>query len=167
MTIASATHPPGVRSPAVAPPDRPRRGRRTPYLLLLPGLLWLLAFFTVPLITLAGTSTQTPAPSGETGAFQQTFRLANYVDALTQYAPQFGRSFLYAGVATALALLIGYPLAYAIALRAGRWRNLMLVAVIAPFFTSFILRTIAWRQVLADSGPVTGTLHTLHLLPQN
>src|SRR4051812_18030514 len=164
MTIASATHPPGVRSPAVAPPDRPRRRRRTPYLLLLPGLLWLLAFFAVPLVTLAGTSTQTPAPSGETGAFQQTFRLANYVDALTQYAPQFGRSFLYAVVATALALVIGYPLAYAIAFKAGRWRNVLLVLVVAPFFCSFILRTIAWRQILADEGFVVRSLKSLPLI---
>ncbi|HKG52416.1 MAG TPA: ABC transporter permease [Actinomycetales bacterium] len=166
MTIASATHPPGIGQPArpPAPPERSRRGRRTPYLLLLPGLVWLLAFFAVPLVTLAGTSTQTPAPSGETGAFQQTFRLANYLDALTEYAPQFGRSFLYALVATVLALLIGYPLAYAIAFKAGRWRNVLLVLVVAPFFCSFILRTIAWRQILADEGFVVRSLKSLHLI---
>jgi len=166
VTIASATHAPGVGqpSPSVQEPALARRGRRTPYLLLLPGLLWLLAFFAVPLVTLAGTSTQTPAPSGETGAFQQTFRFANYVDALTQYAPQFGRSFLYALVATALALVIGYPLAYAIAFKSGRWRNVLLVLVVAPFFCSFILRTIAWRQILADEGFVVRTLKSLHVI---
>src|SRR3954451_13809654 len=166
MAIVSATHAPGVGGPPPPPPDLPpsRRGRRTPYLLLLPGALWLLAFFAVPLATLAGTSTQTPAPSGETGAFQQTFRLANYVDALTAYAPQFGRSFLYALIATLLALAIGYPLAYAIAFKAGRWRNVLLVLVVAPFFCSFILRTIAWRQILADEGFVVRTLKSLHLM---
>ncbi len=143
-----------------------RRGRRsTPYLLLLPGLGWLVLFFAVPLVALGSTSLQTRVPGAEVGVYTQTFRWANYSDALREYAPHFGRSFLYAGIATALCLLVGYPLAYAIALRAGRWRNLMLVAVIAPFFTSFILRTIAWRQILADSGPVTGTLHALNLLP--
>jgi len=166
MTIASATHPPGIGQPARPPAgaERSRRGRRTPYLLLLPGLVWLLAFFAVPLVTLAGTSTQTPAPSGETGAFQQTFRLANYLDALTEYAPQFGRSFGYALIATVLALLIGYPLAYAIAFKAGRWRNVLLVLVVAPFFCSFILRTIAWRQILADEGFVVRSLKSLHVI---
>ena len=76
----------------------------------------------------------------------------------------FFRSFLYAGSATLLALAIGYPLAYAIAFRRGRWKNLLLVLVIAPFFTSFILRTIAWKQILADEGPVVGILKDLHLL---
>jgi spermidine/putrescine transport system permease protein len=143
-----------------------RRGRRsTPYLLLLPGLAWLALFFVVPVFALGSTSLQTRVPGAEVGVYTQTFRWANYADALREYAPQFGRSFLYAGLATLLCLVIGYPLAYAIALRAGRWRNLMLVAVIAPFFTSFILRTIAWRQILADSGPVTGTLHALNVLP--
>ena len=74
-------------------------------------------------------------PGAEIGVYAQTFRWANYTDALTEYAPQFGRSFLYAGLATVLCLAIGYPLAYAIAFKAGRWRNLLLVAVIAPFFT--------------------------------
>ena len=123
-----------------------------------PGMAWLVLFFAVPVFALGSTSLQTRVPGAEVGTYEQTFRWANYTDALTEYAPQFARSFLYAGLATVFALLIGYPLAYAIALRAGRWRNLLLVAVIAPFFTSFILRTIAWKQVLADEGPVVGTL---------
>jgi spermidine/putrescine transport system permease protein len=147
------------------PDDVARRGRRTtPYLLLLPGLAWLVLFFAVPVFALGSTSLQTRVPGGEVGSYQQTFRWANYSDALIEYTPQFARSFLYAGLATVLALVIGYPLAYAIALRAGRWRNLLLIAVVAPFFTSFILRTIAWKQVLGDEGPVVGTLRALHLL---
>jgi spermidine/putrescine transport system permease protein len=149
-------------------PAAPRRGRRlTPYLLLLPGLAWLAVFFVVPIVTLAGTSTQTPDASGEIGAFVQTFRFANYPDAIREYAPQLGRSFLYAGVATVLCLLIGYPLAYMIAFKAGRWRNLLLVLVVAPFFCSFILRTLAWRQILGEEGVVVRSMKYLHLIPQD
>ena len=158
--------PPEGSPPEGRPPDDvARRGRRrTPYLLLLPGLAWLVLFFAVPVFALGSTSLQTRVPGAEVGTYTQTFRWANYSDALSQYGPQFLRSFLYAGLATMFALLIGYPLAYAIALRAGRWRNLLLIAVIAPFFTSFILRTIAWRQVLADEGPVVGALRALQVL---
>jgi len=163
VAIASATHAPGT-GPTTPPPVARRSRGRTPYLLLLPGLLWLGIFFVVPLVTLAGTSTQTPAPSGEIGAFEQTFRLANYVDALSAYKGQFGRSFLYAGIATVLALAISYPLAYAIAFKVGRLRNLLLVLVVAPFFTSFILRTVAWRQILSDEGFVVRTMKSLNLL---
>ena len=163
MAVASVSHAPGgTGAPAPVPS---RRGRTwTPYLLLAPGLLWLFLFFALPIGTLAGTSTQTPAPSGEIGAFQQTGRVANYVDALQAYYPQFIRSFEYAAVATVLALLISYPLAYMIAFKAGRWRNILLVLVVAPFFCSFILRTIAWRQILADEGWVVHTLKNLHLI---
>lgn len=160
MVIASTVHPPGMK----AAPSVRRSRKLTPYLLLLPGLVWLAIFFVVPLITLLGTSTQTPAPSGETGAFQQTFRFANYWDALTAYQTQFVRSFTYAGIATVLALAIAYPLAYAIAFKVGRARNLLLVLVVAPFFCSFILRTLAWRQILADEGFVVHTMKSLHLL---
>ncbi len=163
MTIASAAHPPGA-APAAAPRSGLRSRSLTPYLLMLPGLLWLGVFFVVPLVTLLATSTQTPAPSGETGAFQQTLRLANYWDALRAYEAQFIRSFTFAAIATVLALAISYPLAYAIAFKVGRWRNLLLVLVVAPFFCSFLLRTLAWRQILADEGFVVRSLKSLHLL---
>ncbi len=139
-----------------------KRGRAVPYLLMLPGLLWLTIFFLVPLVSLFLTSLQTPVPGGEVGEFEQTFNFANYVDVLTDktyYIPLI-RSFVYSGIATILALLIGYPLAYAIAFKAGKWRNLLLVMVVAPFFVSFILRTIAWRQILADEGPVVAVLRS-------
>ena len=155
---------PRVAGPPEGVPSGDEARRATPYLLLLPALAWLLLFFAVPVFALGSTSLQTRVPGAEVGTYTQTFRWANYTDALTEYAPQFGRSFLYAGLATLIALVVGYPLAYAIALKAGRWRNLMLVAVIAPFFTSFILRTIAWRQVLADEGPVVGALRALQVL---
>ena len=166
MAFTTATAPVGDGSDEIPPPAAGTRPRRkwTPYLLLLPGLLFLAIFFAVPLFALASQSLQTRPPGAELGVYEQTFRWQNYTDALSTYKMHFFRSFLYAGTATVLALAIGYPLAYAIAFRAGRWKNLLLVLVIAPFFTSFILRTIAWKQILADEGPVVGILKDLHLL---
>ncbi len=141
-----------------------RTGRKIPYLLMLPGLLWLAVFFIFPLINLAETSTKTRAESQETGAFVQTYRFANYIDAFVEYQDQFIRSFTYALMATLLALAISYPLAYAIAFKAGRYKNILLILVIAPFFTSFLLRTIAWKQILGAEGPVIYILRSLHLI---
>ena len=144
------------------------RRRFTPYLLLLPGLVWLGLFFVVPLVQLGAVSLQSGFP-GYPGYYYRDVNLANYGSALSDFAGHFGRSFLYAGLATffafLLAFLLAYPLAYTMAFKAGRWRNIMLISVIAPFFTSFILRTIAWRQILADDGPVVSVLKTLHMLP--
>src|SRR3954468_1637418 len=168
MAIASVARTEVGGDPGAGTGDAPRRGRRvTPYLLLLPGLAWLAIFFVVPIATLFGTSLQTPAPSGEIGAFEQTFRVANYADAVSEYLTQLGRSFLYAGIATVLCLLIGYPLAYMIAFKAGRWRNLLLVLVVAPFFCSFILRTLAWRQILGEEGFIVRTLKGIHVIPES
>ena len=140
---------------------------RLPYLLLFPGMLWLITFFVLPILNLAGTSTQTPVASGETGQYVQTFRFANYIDAFNQARPQFARSFLYATLATLLALAISYPLAYAIAFRSGRFKNILLVLVVAPFFTSFLLRTVAWEQILGEKGFVVPALRSLHIIGQN
>ncbi len=143
-----------------------KKGKVTPYLLMLPGMLWLGIFFVIPLVFLFMTSLQTPVPGGEVGQFQQTFSFSNYVETLTDdtyYVPLL-RSFIYSGIATILALLIGYPLAYAIAFKAGKYRNVLLIMVIAPFFVSFILRTIAWRQILADEGPVVAVLRTIGIV---
>ncbi|MFD1505842.1 ABC transporter permease [Georgenia yuyongxinii] len=145
-------------------PAPARKGRRrTAYLLLLPGALWLLLFFVVPLVQLAATSLYDPSGSLSTG-YQMAFAFENYVNAVTAYAPHLLRSFLYAGIATALAFLLGYPLAYAMAFRAGRWKNLMLLLVVAPFFTSFLVRTLAWKSILADNGPVVGILQAVGLI---
>ncbi|WP_245387766.1 ABC transporter permease [Streptomyces iranensis] len=137
------------------------RKRLVPYWLLLPGILWLLIFFAAPLIYQASTSVQTG--SLEEG-FKVTWHFQTYWDALTEYYPHFLRSVLYAATATVLCLLLGYPLAYLIAFRAGRWRHLVMILVIAPFFTSFLIRTLAWKTILADSGPVVGALNSLHIL---
>lgn len=157
----------GAGAVTTRPPETPRRvGRRrlTPYLLLLPGLGWLVVFFVLPTVTLASTSLQ--EGSLETG-YRLTWRWENYTDALSRYSDQFLRSFGYAGAATVLALVISYPLAYTIAFKAGRWKNVLLVLVIAPFFTSFLVRTLAWTTILADNGVVVDTLKTLRLLPDD
>lgn len=133
------------------------------YWLLLPGVLWLALFFAVPLYSLVATSLYDPA-GGIISGYQMTWQFSNYSHAMAQYAEPLARSLLYGGTATVLCLLLGYPLAYAIAFKAGRWRNLMLVMVIAPFFTSFLVRTLAWKLILADQGTIVQTLQALHLL---
>ena len=95
---------------------------RTPYLLLLPGFLFLFTFFILPIVNLAQTSTQTPLAGGDTGQYEQTLRFQNYIDAFIENREQFGRSFVYALIATVLALMISYPLAYAIAFKAGKYK---------------------------------------------
>ena len=136
----------------------------TPYLLLLPGFAFLFTFFILPIINLAQTSTQTPVGGGDTGQFEQTLRFSNYLDAFLENKEQFGRSFVYATIATLLALAIAYPLAYAIALKGGKLKNFMLILVIAPFFTSFLLRTVAWKQILGEEGFVVPTLRTIGII---
>jgi spermidine/putrescine transport system permease protein len=125
---------------------------RTPYLLLLPGFGFLFVFFILPILNLAQTSTQTAVGGGDTGQYEQTFRFQNYIDAFVENKEQFGRSFVYALIATLLALAISYPLAYAIAFKSGKYKNFFLVLVVAPFFTSFLLRTVAWKQILGEEG---------------
>ena len=137
---------------------------RTPYLLLLPGFAFLFTFFIVPIVNLAQTSTQTPISDGDVGQYEQTFRFANYLDAFLENREQFSRSFVYAIIATLLALLISYPLAYALAFKAGKYKNILLVLVIAPFFTSFLLRTVAWKQILGEEGFVVPTLRTIGII---
>jgi spermidine/putrescine transport system permease protein len=129
---------------------------------LAPGLIFLFTFFILPIANLATTSTQTPA--GDTGVYKQTWHFSNYVTAFTENKEQFGRSFLYAFLTTILALAIAYPLAYAIAFKSGKYKNVLLVMVVAPFFTSFLLRTIAWKQILGAEGPVVSTLQALHII---
>ncbi|MDI3388359.1 ABC transporter permease [Streptomyces sp. B-S-A8] len=154
-----------TEAPPAAPEPQtraPRRRRKlTPYWLLLPGILWLLVFFALPMVYQASTSVQTGSLAD---GYKVTWHFATYWDALAEYWPQFLKSLLYAGLATVFCLLLGYPLAYLIAFRAGRWRNLLLILVIAPFFTSFLIRTLAWKTILADGGPVVGALNALHVL---
>jgi spermidine/putrescine transport system permease protein len=137
-----------------------RHPRLTPYLLLTPGLAWLALFFLVPILYLGYQSLQ----SGVFPNFEFTWEFSNFTEALSEYREQFLRSFLYAGLATVLSLLIAYPLVYWIAFRAGPWRNLFLLFIVAPFFVSYLIRTLAWLNILADEGPVVGLLQWLHVL---
>jgi len=136
--------------------------RWTPYALLTPGFLWLAIFFVVPTITLFFTSLYV-------GSLDQGYEFVppgewqTYVNALQEYWPQFLRSFLFAGLSTLFCLLLAYPLAYFIAFRSGRWKAAMLVLVIAPFFTSFLIRTLAWKTILADDSIVVRTMSFLHI----
>jgi len=132
-----------------------------PYLLLLPGLGWLLVFFAIPLAYMAFESLKTG--TFDTG-FTFDWEFSNYSDAISEFKEQFLRSFQYAATATVLALIIGYPLAYVIALKAGRWRNALLLAVIVPFFVTYLIRTLSWGTILSDSGLVVSTLKSIGLL---
>jgi spermidine/putrescine transport system permease protein len=138
--------------------------RLAPYLLLIPGLAWLTIFFIIPLVQLGAVSLQSGFP-GFPGYYYRDVNVGNYASALTEFGAHFGRSILYAGLATLFTFCLAYPLAYTMAFKAGRWRNVMLICVVAPFFTSFILRTIAWRQILADDSPIVRTLNALNMLP--
>ena len=151
-------------STSEAPPQVAARKPRTGYLLLAPGMGWLAVFFAIPFVTLFITSLQ--VPTGASGVYAPGFDIANYGEALSQYGHLYIRSFIYAGLATLFALIIAYPLAYFIAFRGGQWKGLLLVWVIAPTFASFLLRTYAWRTILADEGPVTGFFNALGVLPE-
>lgn len=133
----------------------------TPYLFLLPGGLWLIAFFVVPMIVMASVSLQ----EGSLGrGFAMTWNFGIYPEMFSQYSGFFIRSVTYALIVTGLTLLIGYPLAYTIAFRGGRAKNILLLLVILPFFTSFIIRTLAWKLILADTGFVLGSLKEIGVL---
>ncbi len=133
----------------------------TPYLLLAPGMIWLVTFFIIPIFSLASTSTMVRPEGAQIGTYVQALRFQNYVDAFVANQEQYVRSFVYAAIATLLALAIAFPLAYTIAFKAGKYRNVLLVLVVAPFFTSFLLRTVAWTQILGDDGPIVSTLKLL------
>ena len=132
----------------------------TPYLLLLPGLAWLVVFFLVPMGYLGKTSLE----KGLFPIFTFQWAWSNFHDAISLYHVQFVRSAEYAGAATVIALAISYPLAYWIAFRGGRWKNLFLLLVIAPFFVTYLIRTLAWETILSDDGVVVGTLRHLGIL---
>lgn len=152
---------------AVAVEQAPRRRSKVALLLLLPGIAYLVLFFLVPLVSLFITSLQAPSEFGDIGEYQTAFRWENYTTAITQYGEQILRSFVYALAATVFALLFSYPLAYFIGVKARRWpllQNLALVLVIAPFFISFLLRTLAWKSLLSDESLVVTSLKALSLL---
>jgi spermidine/putrescine transport system permease protein len=133
----------------------------TPYLLLLPGIVWLALFFLAPLGFLGYQSLE--SGTFDTGyTFDWSF--SNYWDAIADYHDQFVRSFVYAGIATILALVVSYPLVYWIAFRAGRWKNVFLILIVAPLFVTYLVRTLAWLNILADEGPIVGFLRDTDVL---
>jgi spermidine/putrescine transport system permease protein len=139
------------------------RRRLTPYWLLGPGAIWLVLFFLLPMYFMAELALR--SGSIATGGFAFSWEWANFPNSLEGNSEQIVRSFYYAGAATVFSLLIAYPLAYAIAVKGGRFRLLLLFAVVAPFFTTYLIRTIAWKTILADSSPLVDILQTLAILP--
>jgi spermidine/putrescine transport system permease protein len=132
-----------------------------PYLLLVPGLGWLAIFFAIPLGYMLFESLKTGTI--DTG-FVFNWEFANYTNSVSDFSEQLVRSFEYAALATVFALIVGYPLAYVIAFRGGRWRNALLLAVIVPFFVTYLIRTLSWETILSDTGFVSDTLRTIGVL---
>ncbi len=146
--------------------ERDDRGRKravaAPWLLQGPGLLFLGVFFFFPLYTL-GRMALSSRPSRFANP-EFTWHWSNFDSALSRYGSQFTRSFVYAALATLLALVVAYPLAYVIAFRGGRWKNVLLGLVVVPFFTNFLIRTLAWKTILGDQGTVVSLLRDISLL---
>jgi spermidine/putrescine transport system permease protein len=141
-----------------------RRRSLLPYLFLGPGLLWLIVFYAIPLINQGGVSLMTGNPED---GYTLQWHFATYTNAISDYSTQFGRSILYAGIATLLCLIIAFPLAYFIAYKAGRWKNFMLLLVVLPFFVSYVLRTVAWQLILNDNGWVVSRLQDVGLISED
>ncbi|WP_395111065.1 ABC transporter permease [Actinomadura sp. SCN-SB] len=153
----------GRRAPKGEPGgEAGRSGGLAPYALLLPGGLWLLAFFAIPLVLMVSLSLQT---GNLIDGFQQTFHWRNYTDGLATYQDHFLRSLWYGLLATLLCIALSYPAAYWIAFRAGDRKNAYLFLLVLPYFVSFVLRTVAWKLVLTDNGPILGPLRGWGLLP--
>ncbi|MER6170715.1 ABC transporter permease [Streptosporangium sp. NPDC001681] len=138
--------------------------RLAPYLLILPGGLWLAIFLVVPMVFMASVSTQ---EGDVVNGFAQTFNFSVYGDALVQYKTQFLRSAGYGLVATVVSIALAYPMAYWIAFKGGNRKSTYLLLVLLPFFVSFVLRTVSWRFLLADDGMLLSPLKSAGLLPED
>jgi spermidine/putrescine transport system permease protein len=164
MSLTAFSHGP---SGVTVEPGAQKKSRMA-WFLLLPGLVYLGLFFITPLISLVITAFKEAPPGAFIGEYVTAFRWENYTEVLSLYGDHSIRSFLYAAAATLIALAIGYPLAYFIGVRLRPyplWQSLALVLVIAPFFISFLLRTVAWKQLLADEGFIVGTMKAWSILP--
>lgn len=150
--------------PDVAAPERRKKRSKAPFGLAAPALLWLLVLFVVPMIAMLSLSLQT---GNSLEGFRQTFRFANFTDALSQNGPFVVRSLRNAAIVTGIALLLAYPVAYWIAFYGGRFKNVFLFLLLLPFFISFVIRTVAWSFILSDNGIVLGTLKNIGLLPES
>jgi spermidine/putrescine transport system permease protein len=135
-----------------------------PYLLSLPTAVWLGAFFVIPLVTILSLSLMT---GNSIDGYTLTWNFGIFSDAISTYSTQFGRSFLYGGISTAVALVTMYPVAYWIAFHGGRFKSTLLFLLLLPFFVSFVIRILAWQFILADNGIILGALKDIGLLPQD
>ena len=132
-----------------------------PYFLVLPGGLWLLLFFAIPMVAMLSLSLQ----QGDiVYGYKLTWHFANYSDAITLYHDQLFRSLIYAGIGTILLIALAFPVAYWIAFYGGKRKPTYLFLLLLPFFVSFVLRTISWRLILTDEGVLLGPLKHLGLL---
>ena len=138
-----------------------RRRSLLPWLLLGPGLAWLIVFFAIPLVNQLNVSLQTGDPEA---GYVFNWAFSTYADAIREYDTQFLRSIGYAASATVLCFVIAFPLAYFIAFKAGRWKTFMLLLIILPFFVSYVLRTVSWQLILADNGFVVDTLRSVGIV---
>jgi spermidine/putrescine transport system permease protein len=138
-----------------------RRRALWPYLLIGPGLLWLVVFFLIPVLNQLNVSLQSGDP--ELG-YSFSWHFSTYTDALSNYHQQFLRSLGYAGVATVLDFIIAFPLAYFVAFKAVRWKNALLLLIVLPFFTSYLVRTVSWQLILSDNGWVVHRLRDVGLV---
>lgn len=143
-----------------------RRRGLTAYLLMAPAVIVLALFFVIPFYSLIAASLYEPGGSDKAG-WEVTYHVGNYWEAVELYWQPMLRSLAYAGAATLICLVLGYVLAYTIAFKSGRWKTLLLVLVIVPFFTSFLVRTLSWQLILADEGWVVDTLQFLHVLGED
>ena len=150
--------------PDVEAPERRKKRAKAPYGLSAPGLVWLFVLFVIPMIAMVSLSLQT---GNSLEGFRQTFRFANYSDALSQNGDIIVRSIRNAAIVTSVALLLAYPVAYWIAFYGGKFKNVFLFLLLLPFFISFVIRTVAWSFILSDGGIIFGTLKTLGLLPDS
>ena len=159
MAAAQTASSPG--KPSLA--DRVRRSYGLRVLVLLsPSLLWLIVFFGVPLIIVFIYSFLKRGPYGDV---RWEFSLGNYLrffDPL--YLKIFARSFKIAAITTIVCFLLGYPMAYWMATRPAKWRNTLLLLIMIPFWTNFLIRTYAWILILRDTGLINTTLLNLGLI---
>jgi spermidine/putrescine transport system permease protein len=160
--------PASAAAPAAAEPRRGSlslRRRLVPYGLSSPASAYLFVFFILPLGLMIYTSLQSGGLLS--GGFTFTWAFDNYTDVLGQYQRQFVRSLEYSAIVTIVALLLAYPMTYWIAFYGGRWKSSLLLLILMPFFVSFVIRTIQWKFILGDSGPVLGLLKGIGLLPDD
>jgi spermidine/putrescine transport system permease protein len=166
-------HAPELRPASSGGPAPPRlsaglglgvRNRLTPYLLGLPGGLWLAIFFVVPLVTVLSVALQTGNPDS---GFTLTWHFSEFWDVIRDYNVQLIRSFEYGAISTVVAFVVAYPMAYWIAFHGGRHKSTYLFIILLPFFVSFVIRTLAWQFILSDDGIVLGNLKSWGIVPSS